>query len=114
LGPNGRPIESKSKSTSAPSKSAAPALAASKPVPGKPIDKDLQKRQRRFEQVEKDLALLTEKKARLEADLGAPDVYSDKNKFALAEKAYQECNAQWKSLNKEYEELFEKMMEGGA
>lgn len=115
LGPNGRPIESKSKSAATPAKSAAPApTTASKAAPGKPIDKDLQKQQRRFEQVEKDLAELTKKKARLEADLGAPDVYADKNKFALAEKAYKECDAQWKTLNKEYEELFETIMASGT
>lgn len=112
LGPNGRPIESKGKSVSAasaPSPASKPA-----PTPAKPINKDIQKQQRRFEQVEKDLATLTEKKARLEADLGAPEVYADRNKFVLAEKAYQECEAQWKAMNKEYEELFEKMMEMGG
>jgi ATP-binding cassette subfamily F protein 3 len=128
LGPNGRSAEPKGKvapaaspasaTSASPATSAkanaAPVPAASKPVPAKPINKDLQKQQRRFEQVEKDLAKLTEKKAQLEADLGAPDVYADRNKFVQAEKAYQECEAQWKALNKEYEELFEKMMEMGG
>ncbi len=119
LGPNGRPMESKGKSVAAaPAPQSKPASAPSTagkpaPTPAKPINKDLQKQQRRFEQVEKDLANLTEKKARLEADLGAPEVYADRNKFVLAEQAYQECEAQWKVLNKEYEELFEKLMEMG-
>jgi ATP-binding cassette subfamily F protein 3 len=96
----------------------APLLSRSaNPTPAAPIDKDakkdLQKQQRRFEQVEQELAKLNDQKQQLEADLGSPDIYADKKRFAQAEKAYQEWKDKWQKLNAEYEVLFEKLMELG-
>jgi ATP-binding cassette subfamily F protein 3 len=106
----------KGASASAPTQPAAPPASAK---PSGPIDKEakkeLQKNQRRFEQVEAELAKLKEQKLKLEADLGTPEVYADAAKFQKAEKAYQDCAAAWDKLNAEYEVLFEKLMElGGA
>ena len=101
-------------------KAAAPAAPPPPPTPKPaPIDKEakkeLQKHQRRFEQVEVELAKLKELKQKLEADLSAPEVYSDAAKFHQAEKMYKETAAAWENLNGEYEILFEKLVElGGA
>ena len=97
----------------------APAAKSGGSKPVGPIDKDakkeLQKNQRRFEQVEAELAKLKEQKLKLEADLGTPEVYADAAKFQKAEKAYQDAVTAWDKLNAEYEILFEKLMElGGA
>ena len=98
-------------------KPAAPQPKKETPPPA-PIDKEakkeLQKQQRRFEQLEQDLAKMNEQKKELEAQLGSPDVYSDKNRFAQAEKAYQEWKEKFEKANKEYEGLFEALMEKGA
>ena len=98
-------------------KPAAPQPKKETPPPA-PIDKEakkeLQKQQRRFEQLEQDLAKMNEQKKELEAQLGSPDVYSDKNRFAQAEKAYQEWKEKFEQANKEYEGLFEALMEKGA
>jgi len=98
-------------------KSNAAPVAAAPVKQAAPIDKEskkeLQKHQRRFEQVEKDLADLQKQKVQLEADLGNPSIYGDKNKFVATEKTYKEVNGKIVELTKEYEVLFEKIMELG-
>jgi ATP-binding cassette subfamily F protein 3 len=89
------------------------------PKPNTPIDKEakkeLQKNQRRFEQVEADIAKLKKQKTDLEAALGTPDVYADAAKFQQTEKAYKDTAKALDNLNAEYEILFEKLVElGGA
>ena len=48
---------------------------------------------------------------RLQEQLTSPEVYSDKEKFIAAEKEYMENEKSQKLLGKEYEELFEKIMD---
>jgi ATP-binding cassette subfamily F protein 3 len=48
---------------------------------------------------------------RLQEQLTSPEVYSDKEKFIAVEKEYMENEKSQKLLGKEYEELFEKIME---
>lgn len=87
----------------------------SKPPSSLPINKEakkeLQKMQRQFQQVEEKLAALQSKKMTLEAALVDPAVYSDKNKFLEAEATYKKAQEEAVQLNKEYERLFEKIME---
>ncbi|MFY7965380.1 MAG: ribosomal protection-like ABC-F family protein [Chitinophagaceae bacterium] len=73
--------------------------------------KELQKLKRSFEKVEGDLANLNLKKTTIENDLGNPDIYSDKTKFTALEAAYKTVQAELATANKQYEELFEKIME---
>jgi ATP-binding cassette subfamily F protein 3 len=84
------------------------------PQPTFPINKEhkkeLQKQQRIFQQLEEKVALLTKQKNELEAALTDPSTYSDKQKFIQAESAYNKAAADLKQLNKEYEQVFEKIV----
>lgn len=72
--------------------------------------KELQKQQRNFQQLEEKIAVFTKQKNELEASLTDPSIYSDKNKFAQAEAKYKIAAAELLPLNKQYEELFEKIV----
>ena len=80
-----------------------------------PIDKDvkkeLQKQQRQFQVVEEKLAMLNGQKSVLEAALSSPETYGDKNKFVETETAYKKVQDDLRVLNKEYEKLFELVMQ---
>ena len=73
--------------------------------------KELQKQQKIFQQLEEKVALLTKQKAELEAALTDPATYSDKQKFLHAESAYNKASLELDQLNKQYEQVFEKIME---
>ncbi len=74
-------------------------------------NKELQKIQRQFQQVETEIAALTSRKAELEASLANPSTYSDKTRFLEAETAYKKAAEELVTLNRRYETLFEKIME---
>lgn len=84
------------------------------PVKNAPINKDsqreLQKLQKQFQQLETELAKLKEKKQRLEANLGSPDIYGDKGKFQQAEAEYKQAVNELEKANKQYETVFEQIM----
>ncbi len=86
-----------------------------KPQPAAPINKEakkeLQKQQRLFQQLEEQIAALQQKKIQLEASLTSPDIYSDKQKFTEAELNYKKAVNELARMNKEYEIIFEKIME---
>ncbi len=46
----------------------------------------------------------------MQASLGLPENYSDKNKCVQAEAEYKKTVAELERLNKQYEEVFEKIM----
>lgn len=77
----------------------------------KDLKRELQKQQKQFQQLEQQIAALKNKTQQLEADLANPDVYGDKQKFRTAEDAYKKAAAELDKANKEYEEVFEKVME---
>ncbi len=90
-----------------------------KPTPAnQPIDrekqKELQKQKRRLSNLEIELDKLKQEKIKLETALGEPSNYSDPTKFQQLETSYQEVQSKWNTLNQEYEEVFEKVMEGEA
>lgn len=85
------------------------------PQNGSPINKEakkeLQKQQRLFQQLEEQIAAMQQKKGQLEASLTSPEIYSDKQKFTEAETNYKKAADELVRLNKEYERIFEKIME---
>jgi ATP-binding cassette, subfamily F, member 3 len=79
-----------------------------------PIDVNKQKEQKRiqkkFSETEALVSQLQQKKAEGEALLADPAIYSDKNKFQEAEKAYQNTLQSLSRAEAEYERLFEEVM----
>jgi ATP-binding cassette subfamily F protein 3 len=73
--------------------------------------KELQKQQKLFQQLEEKIAQLNQQKATLEAQMTAPDTYSDRNKFVQTETDYKKVSDELLQMNKQYEEVFEKIME---
>jgi ATP-binding cassette, subfamily F, member 3 len=92
-----------------------PAQPEPKAEPAKPINKEvkkeLQKQQRIFEQLEEKLAALNKQRDALEASLSTPEIYADREKFRKAEADYKKVSDECVQLNKEYEKVFEKIME---
>jgi ATP-binding cassette subfamily F protein 3 len=90
------------------------------PVPEKPVSntpvnrelqRELQKQQKRLMSLEAEISKASAERTRLEHALSAPENYSDRKKFAVAESDYKKATDNLKNLNKEYELLFEKVME---
>ena len=77
----------------------------------KEVKKEYQKNKTRFQQIEEQLAQLNKKKAELEITMASPDSYSDKEKFHQTESSYKKVMEELVTLNKEYEIVFEKVME---
>ncbi|MHA4811992.1 ribosomal protection-like ABC-F family protein [Flavitalea flava] len=73
--------------------------------------KELQKQQRLFQQLEEKIATLSKQKGQLEASLGDPSTYSDRTKFVQAEAEYKKTADELERSNREYEQIFEKIME---
>ncbi len=88
------------------------AVAVQTPNPiDKEAKKELQKYQRQFQQLEEQIADLTRRKSKLETDLGSHEIYSDKAKFVQTETDHKNLSDQLVKANKEYEIVFEKVME---
>lgn len=88
----------------------APAVTFNAPI-NKEQKKELQKQQRLFQELEERIASLTKQRAQLEASLADPSTYSDRNKFVEAEAAYKKASEELEKANKQYEQVFEKIME---
>jgi len=73
--------------------------------------RDLQNLQKQFGKVESQVNQLNSQKAQIEADLGNPAFYSDKNKFQQLERDYAALKQKLSVATKQYEEMFEKIME---
>jgi len=73
--------------------------------------KELQKIQKQFQKAEEEVSRLNTLKAKLELDLGNPDIYKDVTKFQQTEKEYNNIKQQITAATKNYETLFEKIME---
>jgi ATP-binding cassette, subfamily F, member 3 len=97
-------------------KEPAPVVAEQKASPplvaiNKEAKKELQRQQKIFQQLEEKILKLKQEKATLEASLASSEVYSDKNKYMQTESDYKKAAEELGSLNKEYEMVFEKIME---
>ena len=94
-----------------------PAVAGNLEVnhPKGPVDKEVkkeyQKNKNRFQQIEEKLAQLNNSKVELEQSMASPDSYTNKEKFHQTELAYKKVIEELAILNKEYEIVFEKVME---
>lgn len=77
---------------------------------GKPINKELQKLQRKMANLEKEIEQKNNDKVRLEADMSNPASYANNEGFLKLEKNYNDTISQLAVLNKEYEQLFETVM----
>ncbi len=77
----------------------------------KEVKKEYQKNKTRFQQIEEKLAQLNQRRGLLEAAMAAPGNYADKDKFHKIEADYKAVSAELVILNKEYEIVFEKVME---
>ncbi len=75
------------------------------------LQKELQKQQRKLVNLEEDINKAVQEKLRLEEALGLPVNYADKNKFVAVENDFKKSMQYLESLNKQYEQLFEKVME---
>ena len=64
-----------------------------------------------FKQLEEKVNKLKASKSELEQQLATPDVYGDKSKFLAVETAYKNATQELDAVNKEYEIVFEKIME---
>jgi ATP-binding cassette subfamily F protein 3 len=98
------------KPAAAPAKPATPAPTPAAPI-NKEAKKELQKQQRLFQELEQKIATLNRQKAALEASLGDPATYSDKNKFVTAESDYKKASEELEKANRQYEQVFEKIVE---
>lgn len=78
--------------------------------PDRDIKKELQKLQRNFKSLEEQITALQEKKDRLENSLSDKDVYSDREKFRQAESDWEEAGRELARLEKEYEQVFDRIM----
>ncbi len=77
----------------------------------KEVKKEYQKNKNRFQQIEEKLALLNQRKVELEQLMASPENYTNKEKFNETEIAYKHIVGELEILNKEYEIVFEKVME---
>jgi len=75
------------------------------------VKKELQKQQKRFQQLEKQIADLNGQKDELEIALAKPDIYANVVEFKKTETAYKEALSKLEAANKEYEIVFEKIIE---
>jgi ATP-binding cassette subfamily F protein 3 len=73
--------------------------------------KEHQKHQKTIERLEGQLTKMNEEKAQFETQLGDPAFYADRDKFQHLDSQYRQHSAKLDALNKEYDEVFEKMME---
>lgn len=77
----------------------------------KELQKELQKQQRRLSQIEESLSKAQEEQKKIEIQMGDPATYTNKNQFAQLEISYKTVKDKISTLNKEYEQIFEQVME---
>ena len=77
----------------------------------KELQKELQKEQRRLSNLETQITEAKDKEQKLAAALGDSANYSDKDKFVSIEADYKKAKNNREALDKEYEQVFEKVME---
>lgn len=76
----------------------------------KELQKELQKLQKKVEKLEQQIAQTNDQKVILEAALGNPEIYADKDKFREAEANYKKNAEQISLLQEEYDRAFENLM----
>ncbi len=87
------------------------AQAPAKPSPDREQQKELQKQQRKLSNLESELNKAKADKQKLEEALGDPANYTDRQKFLALETEYKKSQEKFETLNKEYEALFDKLLD---
>jgi ATP-binding cassette subfamily F protein 3 len=90
-----------------------------KQAPPKPVNtpelqqvrKDYQSKMKSFQKLEAELEKMKAEKADLESKLGDPTIYADKEKFLKLDEQYKQISSGVEVKSKEYEKLFEEVME---
>ncbi len=77
----------------------------------KELKKEYQKQKNRFQQLEEKIAKLNTQKTELESLMASPEIYADKEKFHQTETSYKSVISELTQLNKDYETVFEKVMD---
>jgi len=81
------------------------------PPVSKEAKKLLQKQQKLVEQLEADIQRLQKDSERLEQQLSAPEIYSDRQKFLVAESDYKKASLSLSVARQNYDVALEKLME---
>ena len=102
--------EEKVKSESVQTIPAKPAQPAGNVI-NKELQKELQKEQRRLNNLEDQITKAKAEETKLENALGDPANYADKDKFVTIESDYKIAKQKRIDFEKEYETIFEKVME---
>ncbi len=89
---------------------ARPTVAALPKADKTAVQKELQKQQKAFQKLEKDVETLNAQKAELEAKLAQPGTYSNAGDFKNTEAAYKDLLERLEKATKEYEIVFERMI----
>jgi ATP-binding cassette subfamily F protein 3 len=66
--------------------------------------------QRKLASIEEEIEKVKATKLRIEADMGNPSSYADKNAFATLESSYKQVEVHLKELTIAYEDQFEQLM----
>ena len=93
-----------------PVKVAEPVAKNTQPI-NKELQKELQKQQRRLSQIEDGLSKAQDEQKKIEEEMGNPAIYSNKHQFAELETNYKLIKEKINTLNKEYEQVFEQVLE---
>lgn len=87
-----------------------PVVKNTQPI-NKELQKELQKQQKKLSQIEASLSKAQEEQKQIELEMGKLDTYTNKQQFAQLENAYKSIKDQINTLNKEYEMVFEQIIE---
>ena len=93
-----------------PVKAVEPIVKNTQPI-NKELQKELQKQQKKLSQIEASLSKSQEEQKQIELEMGKPDTYTNKQQFSQLENAYKSIKDQINALNKEYELVFEQIIE---
>ena len=77
----------------------------------KELQKELQKQQKRLSQIEESLSKAQDEQKKIEVEMGNPATYTNKTQFADLEISYKTIKDKISTLNKEYEQVFEQVIE---
>jgi ATP-binding cassette subfamily F protein 3 len=77
----------------------------------KELQKELKREQNRLNNLESQIDQAKQEESKLETALGDPANYADRNQFVVIEADYKKAKAKREGLEKEYELVFEKVME---
>lgn len=75
------------------------------------LKKEHQRKQKKFQRIEEEVNKMQEEKTQLEAKLADPEFYADKDKFQKLDETYKAHTDKLDVLMKDYDKLFEELLE---